>query len=322
MKKILYILATLVISATHSSCEKNPHEAGRYESESETVIVHVMSEWGKYYDGESGMEIVSMMIREDGEKLWNPAPEGGIEGFEYVPHFEYVLKVEKTRLSEIQEGGPDIRYRLIEVISEEFQLGDGYTMTDSYIYYAASDSDPEEYFTIISRHDEKYIIVRTDDKNKTIASLEENGFTIMEDSEKNIGNFYYMPGIYDCIQMTVKGTGNIEKVYGLLYDAPLYNDDSGFKYSTFGRGNTVSISFPYDWDVEKCRLHIRHIKKIAKSLGAHVEQEIVTTYGSHITIGVTNISKGNAIEICNWFTQRTEYKRTSLGFPEWGAYPD
>lgn len=327
MKRLLLICAAVAASAF--SCdhknETTPEttEPDKTKDWAETVTIHVSPELGTFNDGESGLELECMQIREGDEKDWKPAMLGEIEGFEYIRGFEYELKVEKTHLIDPPVGASDRRYRLEEIVYEKFTLGEGYEMCDDYIHYGKTSYHEESRDPITKRAYEYYLAVRKTDKEEALAYLDRNGFTIMENSEEGTGTFYALRGkLKDCFQITVKGSGNIDEVPGVLYTSPLYNNDEWFKEDTFGRGNMILISFTSRWDNEKQIRHIPYIEKYAEMLDIYLISKNLSQYGNYLTFGVTNESAGNAVEIHNWFSEVAGYSICDLNFPEFAPTID
>ena len=58
-------------------------------------------------------------VKEEGNSSYSKLPLNGIEGFVYKKGFEYTLKVEKTTLANPPADDSDVRYKLIEIITEQ-----------------------------------------------------------------------------------------------------------------------------------------------------------------------------------------------------------
>ena len=290
----------------------------------EIVTLYVNSEFGVYNDGESGLELDAMMVKEDKDAEWSIRTLNSIAGFEYCRGFEYELKVKKTHLENPAEGASSVAYKLIEILSEEFKLGEGYVMSDDYIHYGpTSDNEEESREAITKAEGEYYIAVLKSRKTEALAFLADNGFTIKENSDERTGEFYALRGkLEDCFQITVKGNGNIADVPGALYTSPLYNNDEWFKVDTFGRGNMISLGFSYTWNDEKILRHIQYIERYAEILNIYIVMKDLSEYGNHLMFGVTEESAGNAVEIHNWFSEVAGYPICDLDFPEFAPTID
>ena len=252
MKRFFLLLAVLFLLTTSFSCNKsNPDKTT--DTDIEIITLYVNSELGVYNDGESGLQLDAMMVREDEDAEWSIRTLNSIAGFEYCRGFEYELKVEKSHIENPEEGAASIEYKLVEILSEEFKLGEGYVMSDDYIHYGPASNDGEEHReTITKAEGEYYIAILKSKKTEALAFLADNGFTIMENSDEGTGEFYALRGkLKDCFQITVKGNSSVADVPGALYTSPLYNNDEWFKVDTFGRGNVISLGFSFRWDDEK-----------------------------------------------------------------------
>lgn len=315
-------LALLAVSCDHFQSSGSDY-IDKTKDWTEVVTMVVSSEIGTVY-GMEGIPSEGMMVKEEGKKDWNPKYFCEIDGFEYVRGFEYRLKVEKTHLVNPPQDASSVRYKLLEVLSEEFRLGEGYVMSDGYIYYGATSYHDGYSTPITKKQDEHYLIIDKSEKTNALTYLVDNGFTVMENSEDGTGAFYYLSGeLQDCLQITVRGAGDVFKVPGVVYTAPLYNNDENFKVKTFGRGNMVSVGFPFDWDYEKELRHMTYVEKYAEMLDIYlVEKYLSESYGSCVVFGVTNESAGNAVEVANWFSEVAGYSYVYNEFPEWAPTPD
>lgn len=322
MKRFFLLLAVLFLLTTSFSCNKsNPDKIT--DTDIEIITLYVNSELGVYNDGESGLQLDAMMVREDEDAEWSIRTLNSIAGFEYCRGFEYELKVEKSHIENPAEGAASIEYKLVEILSEEFKLGEGYVMCDEYIHYGATSYSEESRETITKSEGEYYLAVLKSEKDKALSFLADNGFTINENSTEGTGEFYALRGkLKDCFQITVKGRGNIADVPGALYTAPLYNNDEWFKVDTFGRGNVISLGFSFRWDDEKIMRHIPYIEKYAEMLNIYLISKDLSEYGNHLSFGVTDESAGNAVEIHNWFTEVAGYTICDLDFPEFAPTID
>lgn len=318
MKHIFLLLTVTFVAAASFSCDK-PNPDKTTDTDIELITLYVNSELGVYNDGESGLQMDAMMVREDEDAEWSIRTLNSIEGFEYCRGFEYELKVEKSHIENPAEGASSIAYKLVEVLSEEFKLGEGYVMSDEYIHYATTSYREEFRSSITKKQNEYYLILKKSQKTDAIAFLAGNGYAIMENSEEKTGNFFILSGkLQDTFQMTVKGSGDINKTPGVIYVAPLYHDDQNFKVQSFGRGNMVSVGFPYEWDQDKQMRHITYIERYAEQLNIYLIDKILSEYGNALIFGVTNESAGNAIEIYNWFSEAAGYSIVNMEYPEDG----
>ncbi len=322
MKHIFLLLTVALVGATSFSCDK-PNPDKTTDTDIEIITLYVNSELGVYNDGESGLQMDAMMVREDEDAEWNIRTLNSIVGFEYCRGFEYELKVEKSHIENPAEGASSIAYKLIEVLSEEFKLGEGYVMSDEYIHYATTSYREEFRSSITKKQNEYYLILEKSQKTDAIAFLAGNGYAIMENSEEKTGSFFILSGkLQDTFQITVKGSGDINKTPGVIYVAPLYHDDQNFKVQSFGRGNMVSVGFPYEWEQDKQMRHITYIERYAEQLNIYLIDKILSEYGNALIFGVTNESAGNAIEIYNWFSEAAGYSIVNIEYPEWMPTPD
>lgn len=327
MKRILLMvgmsLAMLIPTSCTEKLNRNSNKVDKTKDWTEVVTMVVSSEIGTVY-GMEGVPSEGMKIKEEGKKDWNPAYFSEIEGFEYVRGFEYHLKVEKTHLVDPPQDASSVKYKLIEILSEEFKLGEGYVMRDDYIHYGPTSNNGEEHReTITKAEGEYYIAILKSMKTEALAFLADNGFTIMENSDEETGEFYALRGkLKDCFQITVKGNSSVADVPGALYTSPLYNNDEWFKVDTFGRGNMILLGFSYRWDDEKIMRHIPYIEKYAEILNIYLIRKDLSEYGNYLLFGVTEESAGNAVEIHNWFSEVAGYHICDLDFPEFAATID
>ena len=181
MKRFFLLLAVLFLLTTSFSCNKsNPDKTT--DTDIEIITLYVNSELGVYNDGESGLQLDAMMVREDEDAEWSIRTLNSIAGFEYCRGFEYELKVEKSHIENPAEGAASIEYKLVEILSEEFKLGEGYVMCDEYIHYGATSYSEESRETITKSEGEYYLAVLKSEKDKALSFLADNGFTLNENS--------------------------------------------------------------------------------------------------------------------------------------------
>lgn len=76
-----------------------------------------------------------LRVKEENSNEWDK--HDGIIGFKYEKGYKYVLKVEKTILSNPPQDSPNVEYRLIEIMSKKF---DGFNIS---IQYAIDADDVE-----------------------------------------------------------------------------------------------------------------------------------------------------------------------------------
>lgn len=334
MKLITKISMIAVVMTAIIACGKEP-AGSPYPDKSgdwtETVMMTVSHELGTYY-GMEGIPQPSMKIKEEGWEDWQPEPFSGIEDFEYIRGYEYVLKVEKTHIAEPPMDAPSIRYRLVEIISQEFKLGEGYNMHDDCLFYWETSELLEGEFSEIPLEeiqDEQYLIIYGSQTDEATAYLKEHGFTIMETSEESPEKFISHNGVDNYIQMTVKGNGNTDGIPGIQYVAPLYNYVFSEPQTVVGRTNLVTVTIEYhDGNKDYFQRNLKWLEAYGANLGTypvltreHHDYTSMTGWGT-LFFSVTNQSKGNAVEIHNWLQEVGGYEITSIEFPELTASGD
>ena len=91
-------------------------------SHGEQVTVYVSAETGVYYDmwldPERENPIIGMQIQEKGENRWRTVSLYTITGFTYKKGNEYELLVKKTTLANPPQDDVNVRYELINIISQ------------------------------------------------------------------------------------------------------------------------------------------------------------------------------------------------------------
>lgn len=85
----------------------------------EIIKMYVSAETETYTPWGSDTPVECMLVKEERNSNYSKLPLNGVEGFVYKKGFEYTLKVEKRTLANPHSDGSDIRYRLIEVITEQ-----------------------------------------------------------------------------------------------------------------------------------------------------------------------------------------------------------
>lgn len=312
------ICCAIAIAVITTSCEPmSSSDSGSIDKTkdwTEVVTMVVSPEIGTVY-GMEGLPSEGMMVKEEGKKDWIPKYFSEIEGFEHVRGFEYHLKVEKTHLADPPQDASSVRYKLIEILSEDFKLDEGYAMSDEYIYYAASSYREKIREPLLKRQDEYYIAIDNTEKSNAIAYFAGNGFTILDfPNNEGIGTYYPMKGkLEDSFQVTVKGSGDVNSVPGILYISPIYTSESMFKDSSFGRGNIIAVGWPSGSDKDKVARYKKYIAKYAEMLGL----DYIGMESRYLKYGVTNESAGNVVQIYNWFEEVIEDLLVDIQFPEW-----
>jgi hypothetical protein len=123
----LSICTSIIVASAAMPCDSQcPQVLEKFDKTKdwkEEVTLVVSSEVGTVYDMD-GEPSEGIKYREEGKSEWNPAYFWEIEGFNYVKGFEYWLKVEKTHLANPPQDASSIRYKLLEVISEENKIAE------------------------------------------------------------------------------------------------------------------------------------------------------------------------------------------------------
>jgi hypothetical protein len=249
----------------------------------------------------------------------------------YIKGYEYVIKVEKTHLVNPPMDASSVRYKLKEIVSQEFRISEGYTMHDDVLFYWETwDGDKGSYreleLSIIE--DEHFIIIKEAEKGNAVDYLAEKGFSVMENSTDDPSKFLSHNGVKDCIQMTVKGTGNLDELPGSVYVAPLYYYVFSEPQSIIGRTNLLTVWFECQGNEDFFKRNIAWIQAYGEILGLitistkeyfdHTDQ---SCWG-YVSFAVTNQSAGNVVEIHNWFQEAARYEITDVKFPELASEPD
>lgn len=82
-----------------------------------TVTLYVSATTGEC-TGMTGTPHECMLIKEKGEKTWEPCEFNGIEGFTYEKGYEYELLATKTIYANPPADGSSYDYTLIKVVSK------------------------------------------------------------------------------------------------------------------------------------------------------------------------------------------------------------
>jgi hypothetical protein len=118
MRTIYSRLLILCMITLFVSCLDNDEMKDR----SVVVNLYVSSEAVGYKPLESDPDAVpgiGMKIRENTKDAWSVISQNAIEGFTYEAGFEYFLKVEKTYLANPLQDAPNIKYKLLNVLSKK-----------------------------------------------------------------------------------------------------------------------------------------------------------------------------------------------------------
>ena len=111
MKVLIYLLSTLLVFFSLSSCDDN---------DDKNKVVEVKATiWYKHVDYAivPGNTITKgIKIKEDNSDEW--VSLAGIDGFNYEEGYNYEVRLQKTFLSNPPQDGSSIEYRLIEIIEK------------------------------------------------------------------------------------------------------------------------------------------------------------------------------------------------------------
>lgn len=113
-KNLFGILMLFLFTFTFISCDKDG-----LADKVETIKLYVSAETETYTPWVSDTPVECMLVKEEGNSSYSKLPFNGIEGFVYKKGFEYTLKVEKTTLANPPADDSDVRYKLIEIITEQ-----------------------------------------------------------------------------------------------------------------------------------------------------------------------------------------------------------
>lgn len=81
--------------------------------------MYVSAETDTYTPWGSETPIECMLVKEEGNASYSKLPFSGIDGFVYKKGTEYTLKVEKTTLANPPADDSNVRYKLIEILTEQ-----------------------------------------------------------------------------------------------------------------------------------------------------------------------------------------------------------
>lgn len=115
--KTIALLGILVISLF--SCNVVNNKKSELKDRVETVNVYVSSDTDTYMSWESDTPIECMLMKEACDSVYSKQSLDCITGFTYVKGHEYILKVEKTILSNPPADASSIRYRLLKIVDDK-----------------------------------------------------------------------------------------------------------------------------------------------------------------------------------------------------------
>lgn len=113
-KNLFGILMLFLFTFAFISCDKDD-----MTDKVETIKMYVSAETDTYIPWGGVTPVECMLVKEEGDSSYSKLRLNGIEGFVYKKVFEYTLKVEKTTLANPPADDSDVRYKLIEVITEQ-----------------------------------------------------------------------------------------------------------------------------------------------------------------------------------------------------------
>ena len=153
---------------------------------------------------------------------------------------------------------------------------------------------PDEYFIIVKEVFYDDVLSYLDSKKFSVTSdVTEWGF-YTKDPE------YIIPeSLADCLCFSIKGSGNVKGIPGLVYDAKLYMTSDG---SLVGKSNLLWVEYDSDNEIEQ----IVRLKELAKKLNIAVLGK-ATKYGYWYALACTNESSYNCLEISNYFVEFTDF---------------
>lgn len=85
----------------------------------ETIKMYVSAETDTYVPWGSDTPVECMLVKEEGSSSFSKLAFNAIAGFTYEKGNEYTLKVEKRTLANPPADDSKVRYKLIEIISEQ-----------------------------------------------------------------------------------------------------------------------------------------------------------------------------------------------------------
>lgn len=113
MKKLL-AFACLVLLGSLAFCDKD---------EVREVTITVASEMGTVHDGESGMDLPTLVGKIGASDRWESI--GAIEGFVFEAGYECRLLAAVIEVREPAMGASSIRYKMLQLLSKEKKDSEG-----------------------------------------------------------------------------------------------------------------------------------------------------------------------------------------------------
>ena len=113
-KNLVGILMLFLFTYTFISCDKDD-----LTDKVEIVKMYVSAETDTYTPWGSETPIECMLFKEEGNASYSKLPFSVIDGFVYKKGTEYTLKVEKTTLANPPADDSNVRYKLIEILTEQ-----------------------------------------------------------------------------------------------------------------------------------------------------------------------------------------------------------
>ncbi|CDB96347.1 uncharacterized protein BN659_01892 [Bacteroides sp. CAG:443] len=114
-KNLFGILMLFLFTVTFISCDKKDDLTDKVE----IVKMYVSAKTDTYIPWGSEAPIECMLVKEEGNASYSKLPFSGIDGFVYKKGIEYTLKVEKTTLANPPADDSNVRYKLIEILTEQ-----------------------------------------------------------------------------------------------------------------------------------------------------------------------------------------------------------
>ena len=195
--------------------------------------------------------------------------------------------------------------------NDEKDMTDGYEFHDDFYY-----SDPSKMNKIYlePNEGEYYLLFKSEFLDEVQVSLKENGFIIQPVYPYEIsfwGSLETSDILENCMAVCIKGSGNIDRVSPIIYSGQLSTNDAG---ETCGTTNTLAVML--DRDLAESQYPI--VLDYAKSLNIIPYDYIESSRYCFIEFACTNESRGNPVEISNWFNEVTDYFAEVLGVStEW-----